>query len=112
VATFKVGVRGVDLTILEFIAKVMRVETVKAIMSASQAVSAVAEGVALFYVVACLTAPITHFVVVLAPSMYGVIMDSDLSLASSFAFEVRGLVHVAVDATTDTGDSVGSGKSF
>ena len=111
-ATFKVGVRGIDLTILEFIAKVMRAETVKAIMAASQAVSAIAEGVAFFYVVACLTAPIAHFVVILAPSMYGTIADSDLSPASSFAFEVRGLVHVAVDAATDMGDSIGGGESF
>jgi len=90
----------------------MRAETVEAIMAASQAVSAIAEGVALFYVVACLTAPIAHFVVVLAPSMYGAITDSNLSPASSFAFEVRGLVHVAVNAAMDTGDSVGGGKSF
>jgi len=35
VAAFKIGVREVDLTILKFVAKVMGMETVKAIMAAS-----------------------------------------------------------------------------
>jgi len=112
VATFEVGVRGVNFTIFEFIAKVVRAKAVEAIMAALQTVSAIAEGVALFYIVACLTAPIAHFVVIFAPSMYGVIMDGDLSPASSLAFEVRGLVHVAVNAMADTGDGIGGGESF
>jgi len=112
VATFEVGVRGINLTILELIAKVMGAETVQTVMTASQTVSAIAEGVALFYVVACLTAPIAHLVVILAPSMYGAVADSDLSSASSLAFEIRGLVHVAVNAVTDMGNSIGGGESF
>jgi len=112
VATFEVGVRGVNLTILKLIAKVMRMETVKAIMAVSQTVSAIAEGVAFFYVVTCLTAPVAHFVVVFAPGMYGMIANGDLSPTSSFAFEIRGLVHVAVNAATDTGDGIGGGESF
>ena len=111
-ATFKVGVRGINLTILKLIAKVMGAETVQTIMTMLQAVLAIAEGVALFYVVACLTAPIAHLVVIFAPSMYGMVVDSDLSFASSLAFEIRGLVHIMVNAVMDTGDSIGGGKSF
>jgi len=75
-------------------------------------VSAVAEGVALLYVVACLTAPVAHFVVVFAPGMYGAITNGSLSPVSSLAFEVRGLVHVVVDATADAGNGVGGGESL
>jgi len=73
-------------------------------------VSAIAEGVILLYVVTCLATPIAHLVVVLAPGMQGTVADSSLSPSSSFAFEIRGLVHVAVDAATDTGNGVGGGK--
>jgi len=75
-------------------------------------VSAITKGITFFDVVARLATPITHFVVVFAPGMYGMIANGDLSPASSFAFEVRGLVHVAVDAATDAGDGIGGGKSF
>jgi len=75
-------------------------------------VSAVAKGIALFYIVTCLAAPIAHLVIVFTPGMYGTIADGNLSPASSLAFEVRGLVHVAVDAATDAGDGVGSSESF
>ena len=74
--------------------------------------SAIAKGIAFFYIVTHLATPITHFVVVLAPGMYGTIADGDLSPASSFAFEVGGLVYVAVDAATDAGDGVGGSESF
>ena len=73
---------------------------------------AVAEGVTFLNVVACLAAPVTHFVVVLTPGMYGMITDSDLGSASSLALEIGGLVHVAVDVAMDTGDGIGGGKSF
>jgi len=112
VATFEVRVRGIDLTVFELVAKVMGEATVEAIMAASQTVLAVAEGVALFYVVACLTTPVAHFVVVFAPGMYGAITNGGLSPASSFALEVGGLVHVAVDVTADAGNGVGGSKSL
>jgi len=112
VATLEVGVRGVDLTVLEFVAKVVRAVAIKAVMTVSETVLAVTKGIALFNVVPCLTAPITDFVVVFAPGMYGLIADGDLSLASSLAFEIGGLVHVAVNAATDAGDGIGGGKSF
>jgi len=75
-------------------------------------VSAVAEAVAFFYVVACLTAPIAHFVVVFAPGVYGTIANGSLSLASSLAFKVGGLVHIAVDVATDVGNGVGGSESL
>jgi len=73
-------------------------------------VSAVAEAVAFFYVVACLTTPIAYFVVVFAPGVHGVIANGSLSLASSLAFKVGRLVHVTVNAATDVGNGVGGGK--
>jgi len=75
-------------------------------------VLAIAEGVTLLYVVTRLATPIAHLVVVLAPGMQGTVADSGLSPLSSFAFEIRGLVHVAVDAATDVGNGVGGGESL
>jgi len=60
----------------------------------------------------CLTAPVTHFAIVLAPGMDGVVANCNLSPASSLAFEVEGFVHVVVDVATDAGDSIGGGESF
>ena len=111
-ATFEVGVRGVDLTILKFIAKVMGAKAIEAVMTASEAVSAITKGVALFDIVACLTAPIAHLVVVFTSGVYGMIVDGNLGPVPSFAFEVRGLVHLAIDAATDAGNSIGGSKSF
>ena len=111
-ATFKVRVRGVNFTVLKLVAEVMRTKAVGAIVAASQTVSAIAEGVALFYVVTRLATPIAHFTVVLAPGMHGTVTDGDLSPSSSLAFEIRGLVHVAVDAATDAGNGVGGGESL
>ena len=111
-ATLEVRVRGVNFAILELIAKVMGAKAINAIMATLQTVSAIAERVALFYIVACLAAPITHLVVVFAPGMYGSIANGNLSPASSLAFEVRGLVHVAIDATINRGDGVGGSKAF
>ena len=111
-ATLEVRVRGVNLAILKLVAKVMGAKAINAIMAASQAVSAIAERVTFFYVVACLAAPVTHLVVVLAPSVYGSIANSDLSPVSSLALEVGSLVHITVDAATDAGDDIGGSKSF
>jgi len=75
-------------------------------------VSAIAEGIAFFYIVTRLATPIAHLVVVFAPGMYGTIADGDLSPAPSLAFKVRSLVHVAVNTATNTGNGIGSSKSF
>ena len=74
--------------------------------------SAIAEGVTFLNVVTHLTTPITYLAIVFAPGMYGAIVDSDLSLLSSFAFEIGGLVHVAINATAYSGNGIGSGKMF
>ena len=63
-------------------------------------------------VVSSLTAPITYLAIVLAPSMKGAVVNSDLSFVSSLAFEVLGLVHVMVDVSMNAGDGVSSGKMF
>jgi len=112
VATFEVRVRGVDLTVFEFAAEVMGMKTVNVTVAALQTVLAIAEGVAFFYIVTRLATPVTHLVVVFAPGMYGMVVDGGLSSSSSFAFEVRGLVHVAVDAVADAGNGVGGGESL
>ena len=111
-ATLKVRVRGVDFTVLKFIAEVMGTKTVNAVVATSQAVSAITEGVTLFYIVTHLATPIAHFVVVFAPGMYGTVADGGLSPSSSLAFEVRGLVHVVVNTATDAGNGVGGGESL
>jgi len=38
------------------------------------------------------------------------VTDGNLSLTSSFAFEVGGLVHVVINAMAYVGNGVGSGK--
>jgi len=81
-------------------------------MAASQAVSAITEGVTLFYIVTRLATPVAHFVVVFAPGMHGMVMDGSLSPSSSLALEIGGLVHVAVDAATDAGNGISSGESL
>jgi len=73
-------------------------------------VAAVSEAVTVLDIVACLSAPVAHLTVVVAPCMDGPIVDGDLGLATSLAFEVRGFMHVVVNATTDTGYGVSSGK--
>jgi len=75
-------------------------------------VLAIAEAVAFFYVVTHLATPIAHFVVVLPPSMYGTVADGGLSPSSSLAFEIRRLVHVAVDVVMNAGNGIGGGKSL
>jgi len=112
VATFEIGVRGVNLTIFKLVAKIVRAEAVEAIMAALQTVSAIAERVTFLYVVTCLAAPVAHLVVVFTPGVYGTITNGNLGPTSSLAFEVRGLVHVAIDVTTDTSDGIGGGESF
>jgi len=70
--------------------------------------STVAERVAFFNVVTCPTTPIAHLAVVLAPSMYGMVANSDLSLLSSLTLKVGSLVHVTVNAAMDTSNGVSS----
>jgi len=59
--------------------------------------------------VACLATPIAHLAIVFAPGMHGMVANGDLSFASSFAFEIGSLVHVAIDVVANMGNSVGSG---
>jgi len=59
--------------------------------------------------VTSLAAPVAYLAIVLAPGMNGAVTNGDLSFVSSFAFEVRSLVHVMVDAVANMGNSVGSG---
>jgi len=70
---------------------------------------AIPKAVAVFNVVACPATPIAHFTIVLAPGVYGAVANGDLSPLSSLALEIGGLVHVAIDAMADAGNSVGGG---
>ena len=63
-------------------------------------------------VVASPATPVAHLAIVLAPGMYGMVMDGDLSPSSSFAFEVGGLVYVTVNVSMDAGNGIGSGEMF
>ena len=104
--------RGVDLIVFILITEVMGVETVSSVMATMQAVVAIPETVALFDVVSGLTTPITYLVVVCAPSVYGAVTNGDFSLASSFGFEIGGLVHVAINVAVYVGDGNGRGEAF
>jgi len=44
--------------------------------------------------------------------MHGTVANGDLSPLSSLAFEIGGLVHVAVDAAMNTGNGVSGGQAF
>jgi len=72
---------------------------------------AIPEAIAVLDIVTCLTAPITHLAIVLAPCMDGLITDCGLGSAASLALKVRGLVHVAVNAATNAGYGISSGKA-
>jgi len=72
---------------------------------------AIPEAVTVLYVVACPSAPITHFAVVVAPCMNGSIAHSDLSPTASLAFEVGGLMHVAVNTAMNTSYGVSGGEA-
>ena len=72
--------------------------------------AAISETVAVFNVMTRLATPVAHFAVVVAPCMNGPIANGDLGSAASLAFEVGGLVHVAVNATMNASYSVSSGE--
>jgi len=61
--------------------------------------------------VACSSTPVAHLAVVFAPCMDGPIANSYLSLVTSFAFEIRGCMHIAVDTTMNVGYGISSGKT-
>jgi len=73
---------------------------------------AISKAVAVLNIVACPATPVAHFTVILAPSIYGAVVNSDLSLSSSLTLEVGSLVHVAVNAAMDTSDGISGGQSF
>ena len=66
---------------------------------------------AVLNVVAYLSTPVTHLTIVLAPGMDSMIANGDLSPMSSSALEVRGFVHVVVNAATDAGNGVSGSKA-
>jgi len=74
-------------------------------------VAAIPEAVTVLDVVACPSIPVTHLAIVLAPCMDGPIVNGDLGLTASLALEVGGLVHIAVNTTTNTGYGVSSSKT-
>ena len=74
--------------------------------------SAIADGIALFDIVPCFTTPVAHLTSVVAPSVYGMVVNGDLSPASSLALEIGGLVYVVVNMAMDTSNGIGSGQTF
>ena len=89
----------------------MGAEAVSAIMAATRAMTAITEAIAVLNVVPCLTAPVAHLAIVVAPCVDGSIAYSDLSLTTSLALEIGGLVHVTVDVATDASYGVSSGEA-
>ena len=102
--------RGVDLAVFVLVAKVIRVEAVSSIMAATQAMAAIPKAVAILNIVPGPATPVTYLAVVLAPSINGAVANGDLSLAPSLAFEIGGLVYVAVNATANAGDGISGSK--
>ena len=88
----------------------MGAEAVSAIMAATRAMVAITKAITVFNVVPCLTIPVAHLAIVIAPCVDGSIAYSDLSSTTSLALEIGGLVHVAVNAATDASYGVSSGK--
>ena len=74
--------------------------------------AAISKTVTVFNAVACLTIPLAHLAVVLAPCMDSSVANGDLGSTTSLALEVGGLVHVAVDAVTNAGYGVSGGKAI
>ena len=103
--------RGVDFAVFKLITKVVGVETVSAIMTAMRTVMAISEAVTVFDVMACLSAPVAHLAVVFAPCMNSPIANGGLGPTTSFAFEIGGLVHIAVNAMADTSYGISGGKT-
>ena len=72
---------------------------------------AIPKAMAVFDVVACPPTPIAHLAVVFAPCMNSPIANGGLGPTTSFAFEIGGLVHIAVNAMADTSYGVSGGKT-
>jgi len=94
-------VRRIDLTVVELVTEVVGAKTVSAIITTARTVTAVSEAVAVFNVVASLSAPVTHLAIVFAPRINSPIVNGDLGSTASLALEVGGLVYVTVDAATN-----------
>ena len=73
--------------------------------------TAIPEAVTILDIVTCLATPIAHLAIVLAPCIDSPIADCDLGLTASLALEVRGLVHVAVDAAANVSYSISGGET-
>ena len=73
--------------------------------------TAVPKAITVFDVMACPSAPIAHLAIIFAPCIDGPIANGNLGSAASFALEVRGLVHVAINAVVDTSYGVSGGKT-
>ena len=108
----EVRVRRINLTIFEFITEVVGAKTVSAFMTSAGTVATISNAVTFFDVVAGLSAPVAHFAIVLAPSVKSPIANCHQSPASPLALEVRGVVHVTIDASVNPSDCIGSSKSF
>jgi len=103
-------VRRIDLTVFELVTEVMGAKAVSAIMTMARTVTAVPEAVAVFDVVAGSSTPVAHLAVVFTPHMNSPIANGDLGLTASLALEVGGLVHVMVNAVTNTAYGVSGSK--
>ena len=72
---------------------------------------AVSEAIAVLDIMTGLPTPIAHLTTVLAPCMNGSIANGDLGSAASLALEIRSLVHVMVNAATNTGYGISGSKT-
>jgi len=72
---------------------------------------AIPEAVTVSNIVTSPASPVAHLAVVFAPCMNCPIANGDLGSTTSLALEIGGLVHVAVNTTTNAGDGVSGSKT-
>ena len=108
---FKVGVRGVNLTAFSFSTEVMGADTVKPIMSMTEAMATVTEAVAFLNVVSGLATPVTGFAIVCSPGMDSAIVNGNPSFASLSSSEIGSGVVIAINAMADASNGISGSKT-
>ena len=58
------------------------------------------------------TTPVAHLAIVFTPGMEGMVTNSNLSLVSSLACKIEGLVTVVIDMMANVGDGVSGSEAI
>ena len=101
--------RRVDLAVIVLGTEIVGADTLWSVVSATEAVAAVPETAAFFYVVTDLATPVASLAVVWAPCMNCAITDRNPGLASLSSSEVGGGVAIAINLSTKAGYCISGG---